>query len=627
MHILGVSCYYHDAAAALLRDGQLVAAAEEERFSRVKHDFGFPAQAIRYCLREGKIGGSDLDYVVFFEKPFRKLDRILASVLQTYPQSWKVFRESMIGWMLDKLWVASTLQSELGIGRERILFSDHHLSHAASAFLCSPFQEAAILTVDGVGEWLTAACGVGRDTQIRLTKHIEFPHSLGLLYSTFTAFLGFEVNEGEYKVMGMAPYGTPRYLDKVWKLVRQNNDGSFSLDMDYFCFHHSTDRMFNRRFVELFGEPRPSNLPFFTESTGYPKYFGERPPDYIAKSRINEHYADIAASVQRVTEELLVGMARHVQKETRLKKLCIAGGVGLNSVANSRVLREAGFDELYIQPAAGDSGGALGAALWAYHSVLGKPRAFRMEHAYWGQEYDASEISSFLESENIPHWEARHSEELLDRVTEHLTSGKVVGWFQGRFEWGPRALGNRSILADPRNPEMKDIVNAKIKFREPYRPFAPSVAAECATKYFELGQAAEHYPARYMLYVTPVKAEHRAALPAITHVDGTARVQTVFQEHNPLYYGLIGRFAQATGVPVVLNTSFNLRGEPIVNTPENAFRTFSRSEMDCLVLGNFLIEKQVRISPQGPRPQSTEEDPSYRKGMNGAHTPAKIPVP
>src|SRR5579864_2364678 len=416
MHILGISCYYHDAAAALLRDGRLIAAAEEERFSRIKHDFDFPSNAIQFCLREGKLEGSDLDYVVFFEKPFRKLDRILASVLQTYPQSWKVFRESMIGWMLDKLWVASTLQAELGISREKILFSDHHLSHAASAFLCSPFEEAAILTVDGVGEWTTTACGVGRDTQIRLSKQIEFPHSLGLLYSAFTAFLGFEVNEGEYKVMGMAPYGTPRYADKVWKVVQQNADGSFSLNMDYFCFQQSTDRMFNRRFSELFGEPRPPDSPFFTESTGYPKYFGEKPADYVTQCRVNEHYADIAASIQRVTEDLLVGMARSLQKETGLKKLCMAGGVGLNSVANSRILRESGFDELYIQPAAGDSGGALGAALWAYHSVLGKPRSFLMEHAYWGQEYGASEIRSFLESENIPYHEAASTDELLDRT-------------------------------------------------------------------------------------------------------------------------------------------------------------------------------------------------------------------
>jgi carbamoyltransferase len=591
MHILGISCYYHDAAAALLRHGQLVAAAEEERFSRIKHDFNFPSKAIQFCLREGRVDGRDLDYVVFFEKPFRKLDRILASVLETYPQSWRVFRESMIGWMLDKLWVASTLQAELGISRDRILFSDHHLSHAASAFFCSPFEESAILTVDGVGEWTTTAYGVGRGTQIQLTKQIEFPHSLGLLYSAFTAFLGFEVNEGEYKVMGMAPYGTPRYADEVWKVVEQNSDGSFALRMEYFCFQHSTDRMFNRKFVELFGEPRLPNLPFFTESTGYPRYFGEKPSDYVAQCRANEHYADIAASIQRVTEDLLVGMAKTVRKETGLNKLCMAGGVGLNSVANTRILREAGFDELYIQPAAGDSGGALGAALWAYHSVLGKPRGFRMEHAYWGQEYGAGEIKEFLAHENIPHREAANTDELLDRVTEYLAGAKVVGWYQGRFEWGPRALGNRSILADPRNPLMKDIVNAKIKFREPYRPFAPSAAAECASKYFEMDRIAQHYPARYMLYVMPVRPEHHATLPAVTHVDGTARVQTVFREHNPLYYGLIERFGQATGVPVVLNTSFNLRGEPIVTTPANAFSTFSRSEMDCLVLGNFLIEK------------------------------------
>jgi carbamoyltransferase len=591
MHILGISCYYHDAAAALLRDGQLVAAAEEERFSRKKHDFDFPANAIQFCLREAGIDGRDLDYVVFFEKPFRKFDRILASVLQTYPQSLKVFRESMIGWMLDKLWVASTLQSELAIDREKILFSDHHISHAASAFFCSPYEEAAILTVDGVGEWTTTAYGVGRGTHIQLTKQVEFPHSIGLLYSAFTAFLGFEVNEGEYKVMGMAPYGTPRYVDKVWKVVEQNSDGSFALNMDYFCFQHSTDKMFNRRFVDLFGEPRLPNLPFFTESTGYPRYFGEKPSDYIAQCRANEHYADIAASIQRVTEDLLVGMARAVQKQTGLKTLCLAGGVALNSVANTRILRESGFDELFIQPAAGDSGGALGAALWAYHAVLGQPRSFRMEHAYWGQEYGPGEIKAFLDGENIAHRHADSRDALLDRVTEYLMNGKVVGWYQGRFEWGPRALGNRSILADPRNPAMKDIVNAKIKFREPYRPFAPSAAAECAAKYFQMDNAARQYPARYMLYVMPVKPEHHATLPAITHVDGTARVQTVFKEHNPLYYGLIERFGQATGVPIVLNTSFNLRGEPIVTTPANAFSTFSRSEMDCLVLGDFLIEK------------------------------------
>jgi len=591
MHILGVSCYYHDAAAALLEDGRLIAAAEEERFSRLKHDSGFPRNAIRYCLDAGKIRGGDLDYVVFFEKPFRKLDRILATVLQTYPRSCKVFRESMIGWVLDKLWIASTLQSELGIDRNRVLFSEHHLSHAASAFLCSPFVEAAILTVDGVGEWVTTACGVGRDNQIRLTSQMEFPHSLGLLYSTFTSFLGFEVNEGEYKVMGMAPYGTPRYADKVWKLVHQNADGSFALDMDYFCFHHSADRMFNGRFTDLFGSARPPDTSFFTESSGYPKYCGEPPANYPDMCRFNQHYADVAASAQHVTEELFLGLARNLHRETGLKKLCIAGGVGLNSVANSRILRETNFEEIFVQPAAGDAGGALGAALWAHNSLLGKPRTFRMEHAYWGREYCSSEISAYLTEQNISHRWIGNTDELLDQVVGQLTRGKVVGWFQGRFEWGPRALGNRSILADPRNPEMKDILNSKIKFREPYRPFAPSVLADHAESYFDLPHPTQHYPARYMLYVVPTKQSQRDNLPAVTHVDGTARLQTVFREQNPRYYALIERFGQATGIPVVLNTSFNLKGEPVANTPADAASTFFRSEMDSLVIGEFLIEK------------------------------------
>jgi carbamoyltransferase len=591
MDILGISCYYHDAAAALLRDGQLVAAAEEERFTRKKHDYDFPKNAIHYCLEAGGIRGSELDYVVFFEKPFRKLDRILASVLGTYPQSWKVFRESMITWLIDKLWVASTLEAELGVHKDQVLFCEHHLSHAASAYLCSPFDEAAILTVDGVGEWVTATCGVGRGSEIRLTKQIEFPHSLGLLYSAFTAFLGFEVNEGEYKVMGMAPYGQPRYVDKVWKLVHQSADGSFYLDMDYFSFHHSTDRTFNGRFEALFGEPRPHKMLFFTEGTGFPKYFGEPPSNYQELSRLNQHYADIAASIQKVTEEVLLGMARAVHRETGLKRLCIAGGVGLNSVANSRILRETPFEELFIQPAAGDGGGALGAALWAYNSLLGKPRTFVMDQAYWGRSYSSAEISKFLKEKSIPYSLIENDDKLFDQVVERLIHGKVIGWFQGRFEWGPRALGSRSILADARNPEMKDIVNAKIKFREPYRPFAPSVLAESAETYFELPNATHHYPARYMLYVVPVREQHHATLPAITHVDGTGRLQTVFKEQSPRYYSLIERFGQATGVPVVLNTSFNLKGEPVVNTPANAFNTFSKSEMDCLVLGNFLVEK------------------------------------
>ena len=445
--------------------------------------------------------------------------------------------------------------------------------------------------MDGVGEWVTATYGIGRGNDIKLTKQMDFPHSIGLLYSAFTAFLGFEVNEGEYKVMGMAPYGQPKYVDKVWKLVHQNSDGSFALDMDYFEFHHSTERTYSKKFEQLFGEPRPTKLHFFTEATGFPKYFGEPPANIKEISNLNQHYADIAASIQKVTEELILGMARNLQKETGLKNLCIAGGVGLNSVANSRIIRETPFEQVFVQPAAGDGGGALGAALWAYNTLLGKPRNFRMDHAYWGRHYGGSEISSFLKGNNIPYKLVENEDHMFDQVVERLMNGKVIGWYQGRFEWGPRALGNRSIIADPRNPEMKDIVNAKIKFREPYRPFAPSVLAECAEKYFELPHATSHYPARYMLYVVPVKQEAHHILPAITHVDGTGRLQTVFKDQSPRYYKLIERFGQATGVPVLLNTSFNLRGEPIVTTPANAFNTFVKSEMDCLVLDNYIVEK------------------------------------
>ncbi len=593
MHILGVSCYYHDAAAALLRDGELLAAAEEERFTRIKHDFGFPHNAIQFCLESGGIQGQDLDYVVFFEKPFRKFDRILMTVLQTYPQSWKVFRESMITWMIDKLWVGGTLEHELGVPREKVLFCDHHLSHAASAFLCSPFEDAAILTVDGVGEWVTATWGTGQGTEIKIREELHFPHSLGLLYSAFTAFLGFEVNEGEYKVMGMAPYGQPRYVDKIWKLIERNSDGSFALKMDYFCFHHSTDRTYNQKFVELMGDPRPPEMHFFTAGTGFPSYFGEKPANYEEQCGVNQHYADIAASIQKVTEELLLGMARNLYQQTGKKRLCIAGGVGLNSVANSRILAETPFEEIFVQPAAGDGGGALGAALWAHHSLLGKPRSFVMKHAYWGKSYRDAEIAGFLAENNIPHRRIDDDNRMMDEVTARLQSGRVIGWFQGRFEWGPRALGNRSIIADPRSHAMKDIVNTKIKFREPYRPFAPSVLAESAEKYFKLDEATKHYPARYMLYVVPVREEQQGNLAAITHVDGSGRLQTVFKEQSPRYYQLIERFGQATGVPVVLNTSFNLRGEPVVNTPANAYSSFAKSEMDTLVLENFLVDKKA----------------------------------
>jgi carbamoyltransferase len=591
MNILGISCYFHDAAAALLRDGQLIAAAEEERFTRKKHDYEFPQHAIDFCLRSGGLRAADLDYVAFFEKPFVKFERLLLSSMQTFPRSHRVFREAMVNWLGDKLWVKSLIQKRLGMAPSKILFSEHHLSHAASAFLCSPFSEAAILTVDGVGEWTTASLGIGRDTEIKLLKEIRFPHSLGLLYSAFTAFLGFEVNEGEYKVMGMAPFGAPRYIDKVHKLIRIGRDGDFELDMDYFSFHYSADQTFSGKFCDLFGPPRPSETYFFTPASGYPSYFGSKPSNYQELAEQNQYYADVAASIQAVTEETLLKMAHHAYRETGLKRLCMAGGVALNSVANGKILRDTPFEQIYIQPAAGDGGCAVGAALYAYHMVLGKPRTFVMEHAYWGEEHSAGEIEMFLKANNIRYQKIDEDEKLIERVVDQLQEGKVIGWSQGRFEWGPRALGNRSIIADPRRPEMKDIVNTKIKFREPYRPFAPSVLAEKADQFFDFPEAAQHYPARFMLYVMDVKENKRDSVPAITHVDGTGRLQVVDQATVPLYYQLIRRFGEATGVPVLLNTSFNLRGEPIVNTPQEAFMTFSRSEMDLLVLGQYLIEK------------------------------------
>jgi carbamoyltransferase len=592
MNILGISCYFHDASAVLLRDGEVIAAAEEERFSRKKHDYNFPMNAIRFCLDTGGVQAEELDYVAFFEKPFVKFERILFSTLQTFPRSRRVFQESMVSWMTEKLWIQSLIKEKLGVTQEKILFGDHHLSHASSAFLCSPFEEAAILTVDGVGEWATATYGVGKGTEIKVLNEIRFPHSLGLLYSAFTAFLGFEVNEGEYKVMGMAPFGKPDYIDDVYKLIRVEKDGSFELDMDYFCFHYSTDQTFNGKFSTLFGPPRDPKALFFTPSSGYPSYFGEKPSNYNDLARENQHYANVAASIQKATEEVILKMANHLHKATGLKKLCMAGGVALNSVANGRILRETPFEEIYVQPSAGDGGGAMGAALWAYHMVVGMPRKFILEHAYWGEEHSRGKIEAFLTSNNIPYSSIDDDEKLVDAVVEELQAGKVIGWSQGRFEWGPRALGNRSILADPGRQGMKDIVNTKIKFREPFRPFAPSVLVEKTDRYFNLTEPARHYPARFMLYVVDVKKDQHEVLPAITHVDGTGRLQTVHKTTNPRYYRLIERFGEASGVPVVLNTSFNLKGEPIVNTPQEAFSTFSRSGMDVLVLEHCIVRKE-----------------------------------
>jgi len=591
MYILGISCFYHDSAAALLRDGDLVAATEEERFSRIKHDSGFPDRSIAYCFEEAGITARDLDYVVFYEKPFQKFERILMTSFQGFPRSWRMFGGAMINWFGDKLWMKTILKEKLGIEERKILFEDHHLSHAASAFYPSPFDEAAILTIDGVGEWTTAALGKAKGNEITLLKEIRFPHSLGLLYSAFTAYLGFQVNEGEYKVMGMAPYGKPKYMDRILdKLVKVAKDGSFWLDMDYFSFHYSDEATYNAKFVDLFGPPRDSKMHFFTSETRFPSYFGEKPADFAEQCRLNEHYADIAASIQKVTEEIILKLALDAHAQTGLKKLCMAGGCALNSVANGRILNETPFEDLFIQPAAGDSGAALGAALHVHHALLGRPRKFTLEHAYWGKKYGEGEIQSFLEGQNIKYERFADDNKLLDRVVEDLVAGKVVGWYQGRFEWGPRALGNRSILADPRSELMKDTVNIKIKFREPFRPFAPVILEQNTDEYFIGRNTARQYPSRYMLLVLPLKEDKKDSIKAVNHM-GTGRLQTIREEWNPRYYRVVEKFGQATGVPVLLNTSFNLRGEPIVATPANAYSTFSKSGIDVLVLENYMVRK------------------------------------
>lgn len=596
MYILGLSCHYHDAAAALLKDGLLVAAAEEERFSRKKHDYDFPQKAIDFCLQQAGITAQELDYVVFYEKPLRKFERILLSTLQTFPQSYKVFRESMIAWFNEKLWIQGTILTKLDIPDEKLLFVEHHLSHAASAFFCSPYQESAILTVDGVGEWTTATVGKatafwekGQSNTIDLFNEVKFPHSLGLLYSAFTAFLGFQVNEGEYKVMGMAPYGRPTRVEDVYKLIEVGQDGSFRLNMEYFTFHHSTSRTFSDRFVKLFGQPRVHDADFYTVLT-HPKK--DHPGWNETMAQQNQYYADIAASIQTATEEILLKMANYAYQRTGSKQLCIAGGVGLNSVANGRILRETPFEDVYIQPAAGDSGGALGAALYAYHVLLGQPRQFVMEHAYWGKSYTPDEIKRDIGATGRSYQRFENVDKVAELMVEDLLAGKVISLYQDRFEWGPRALGNRSILADPRRAEMKGVVNERIKFREPFRPFAPVVLEERAAEFYQgLGPTGRHYPLRYMLMVCQTQPGQGEKVQAVTHEGGTGRVQTVRREWNPLYYRAIELFGQATGVPVLLNTSFNLRGEPIVTTPANALNTFGKSDIDTLYMDGFVVRK------------------------------------
>ena len=554
--ILGISCFYHDAAAALIRDGEVIAAAHEERFTRIKHDFDFPRNAIRFCLEEAGISVPELDSVAFYDKPFLKFERILFSYLATFPRSFRSFMQAMPLWLRQKLWVRHIIRKELDYDGE-ILFMQHHQSHAASAFYPSPFEEAAVLTVDGVGEWATATFGVGRGHHLSLLKEIRFPHSLGLFYSALTYYLGFRVNNGEYKVMGLAPYGEPRFLNRMREVLVALPDGSFRNNMRYFAYDYGL-RMTNERFHRLFGAP--------------PRKPGEE---------LTQFHRDVAASGQALLEEILLNMVRHVHKQTGQQYLCMAGGVALNCVANGRILREGPFEDLFVQPASSDAGGALGAALFAYHQLQNRPQRFVMKHAYLGSWFGSDAVLNYLQQSGIA-YERLPEEKLVTRVAGYLAEGKIVGWFQGAAEFGPRALGNRSILADPRRAEMKDILNEKVKHREPFRPFAPAILEERLSEYFEIDR-----PSPYMLLVARVKKPEE--IPAVTHVDGTARVQSVNERQNPRFYRLLRAFEAQTGCPVLVNTSFNVRGEPIVDSPHDAYLCFRKTQIDVLVLGDFLI--------------------------------------
>ncbi len=560
MKILGISCFYHDAAAALVADGTLVAAASEERFSRIKHDQEVPKGAVEFCLQKAGTDINDIDYIVFYDKPLTKFDRILTGYMANPVKSYKAFMAAMPVWLRRKLWVDPVFHKELGWSGST-LFIPHHLSHASGAFYTSPFDEAAILTVDGVGEWATAAWGVGDDSGVRLLAQMDYPHSIGLLYSAFTHYLGMRVNSSEYKVMGLAPYGKPTYADLITdKLVKIHDDGSIHLNMDFFTFHHGL-AMTGPGFEKLFGRPR--RLP---------------------EEELEPFHNDVAASIQKVTETILVRMARHVRRETGLSNLCLSGGVALNCKANRVLMQQDLFADIHIQPAAGDAGGAAGAALFAYYRFMGHKKKLQPLFAL-GPQYDDNQIKTFLDSGNIPYI-ADLPERLITRLAAEIERGKIAAVFQGPMEFGPRALGFRSIVADPRDCTMKDKINTAVKYREPFRPFAPAVLAERAWEYFDCEAASP-----FMLVNYEVKANRRSMIPAVTHVDNSARIQTVNKEDNPFFYELIREFDNITGVPVLLNTSFNLRGHPIVNTPEQALATFCSGGIDFLLIGGFLIDK------------------------------------
>jgi carbamoyltransferase len=604
--ILGISAFYHDSAVCLIKDGEIVAAVQEERFTRKKHDRNFPSNGVKYCVQEADINPEQIDYIVFYDKPFLKFERLLETYINYAPMGVKSFITSMPVWIKEKLFLPKLINKELNatFGLEKkmkidwqtkMLFSEHHMSHAASAFYPSPFNEAAILTLDGVGEWATTSAGIGRGNKIDILYEMNFPHSLGLLYAAFTYYIGFKVNSGEYKVMGLAPYGEPKYVDLIYKhLIDLKEDGSFSMNMDYFDYCTGL-KMTNFKFDDLFGGP-------------------PRKPESV----LTQKEMDLARSIQDVIEEIILRMARFLKKETGSNNLCLAGGVALNCVANGKILKKRIFDDIWIQPAAGDAGGALGAALAVWHQYLGKNRTSDgkdlMKGAYLGPRFSTNEIEDYLKNNNIAYTRLEYSE-LIDKVAGLIADEKVIGWFNGRMEFGPRALGNRSIIGDARSQKMQSIMNLKIKYRESFRPFAPSVLAERVSEYFDMDCASP-----YMLLVAPVKKERcidtldikkglwgidvlnipRSDIPAVTHIDYSARVQTVHRDINPPYYKLIKKFGDMTSCYTIINTSFNVRGEPIVCTPEDAYRCFLRTEIDCLVLENFLIDrKKQQISKDG----------------------------
>jgi carbamoyltransferase len=576
MKILGISAHYHDSAAALVIDGMPVAAVQEERLSRHKNDSAFPLAAIEWCLDQAGLEPAALDAVVFYERPMLKFERILTSALRAFPHSWRSFPKAMKNSLGDKIWVRGIITSHLGVPRRKILFTEHHQSHAAAAFLTAPTERAAILTVDGVGEWTTLSVGQGTRqrggaTTIDLRREIRFPHSLGMLYSAFTSYLGFTVNEGEYKVMGLASYGRPTQIDRVNRLIRRMADGAFTLDLDYFDFHTTAERSYSRRFVELFG---PARNPW-------------EPIDFDTAE--GQRFADCAASVQRVLEDILVEIARGLRQETGLPDLCLGGGVALNGVANARMLTESGFERIFVPPSPGDAGCALGAALYADRIHFGNPDRAVPDHPYWGPEADGAALARLAREDRQPVEELGDAE-MIERVADDLAAGRIVGWMDGALEFGPRALGHRSILAAPHDVAMRDRLNRDIKHREEFRPFAPVVPVEAAERYFELPPGGARL-GRFMSGVFPVRPEWRERLAAITHIDGTARVQTLERAMAPRLYALLEAYGRRSGLPVLLNTSFNLAGEPIVSRAVEGYTIFRRSGIDVLVAGGTRVTR------------------------------------